>query len=103
MMTSGDWRKLLVKLVSYESMTWAQIEQAVGGKARGNLNHYVEVMNCRPRAQERLREIGLDQTERIYSLRLEGKLRVYGLREGAILILIWHDPHHDNNRGVCPG
>ena len=103
MMNAGHWRKLLSKLVSYEGMTWAVIEQAIGGKAKGNNNHFVDVERCQKRAQDRLKQIGLEDIDRIYSLRLEGKLRLYGLREGAILILLWHDPHHDTNRGVCPG
>jgi hypothetical protein len=48
-------------------------------------------------AQKRAKELEWDDSE-LFSLRLEGKLRLWGRRGGAILYLLWFDPEHL----VCP-
>ncbi len=37
------WSEILPKLQDFESMTWAEIMQAAGGRARGNNSHFVRV------------------------------------------------------------
>ena len=45
-----------------------------------------------------MKELKLDDIDEIYSLRLEGKLRVFGLRELNCLRILWIDREHE----ICP-
>jgi hypothetical protein len=72
-------------------MTWAQIEGPTG-------SHFVEFEDLCPEAQKRLTEIGKDEQARLFSVRIAGELRVWGVRDIAILRVLWWDPDHS----VCP-
>jgi hypothetical protein len=79
------------KLKSYESMAWAQIEGPTG-------SHFVEVHKLSKPARERLVEIRQDDVDLLFSLRITGRQRVWGIRDGHVLRLLWWDPEHE----VCP-
>ena len=97
------WRSVLPKMQNFETMTWAQLFQAAGGRRRGNNHHSVEVEKCTKQAKERLVEIGHEDISTLFSLRLEGQVRIYGIRDGRALKLLWYDCHHGNNaRAVYP-
>jgi hypothetical protein len=81
------------KLAQFESMTWNEI--LVASKKQ---NHSVAVWKLSNEAQNRLSFIGLGDTEELVSLRLSGRERVWGLRQGAVMLILWWDPEHD----VCP-
>jgi hypothetical protein len=61
-------------------------------------SHFVEVVNMVPGAQERLMKIGKDEQAQLFSLRVAGRMRLWGVRDIAILRLLWWDPNHE----VCP-
>jgi hypothetical protein len=82
---------IIPKLHDYESMTWAAVEGPTGC-------HFVEVEALSPVAQARLREIEKDEQGQLFSVRIMGKLRVWGIRDLAILRVLWCDPEHE----VCP-
>ena len=77
------------KLSNFESMTWHQI--LVEGKKQ---NHTVEVSQLSPAARTRLPQMKLNDIDRLVSLRLMGKERIYGIRQGSALLLLWWDPDH---------
>src|SRR5680860_465510 len=79
--------RILSKLAHFETMTFPDIERAVKGSHNVSYNQL-----CRD-AQKRLED--LDQ---IFSLRLSGKERIWGIREGNVLRILWWDPKHQ----VCP-
>jgi hypothetical protein len=84
---------ILSKLAAFENMTWRQIkEQTYGGKGKSS-NHFVEVANLNKRAQLRLGQLQL--TENIFSLRLGGKVRIYGVLQSQVLEILWYDPEHE--------
>lgn len=74
------------QLSHFETRTWSEIESSQ--------NHAIEVWKLSDKAQQRLREIELDDIEEVFSLRLGAKLRVFGIRDHAILRLLWWDPEH---------
>lgn len=74
------------KIKSFESMTWAEIE--------GDKNHFMPVGKVSKCAKQRLREIGLDDRDTLFSFRLSGKQRIWGYREEAVLYILWWDPEH---------
>lgn len=91
--TWGD--DILPKLANYESMTWAEIEQASGGRKRGNNSHFVARNKLSKEAQKRLKELKMDDIDELYSLRLAGKPRIIGKRVGNTLQIMWFDFNHE--------
>lgn len=83
-------RDVRTKLAGFESMTWGEIE--------GANSHFISVDQLVPAARERLTVLRLDDVEAVFSLRLSARERVFGIRELAVLRLVWWDPDHE----VCP-
>lgn len=83
-------QKILSKLGDFEGMTWQDIER--GG------SHNVSVEKLSKAARDRLTEINQDDLDELFSLRLSGKERIWGIRDRAVLRLLWWDPEHE----VCP-
>ncbi len=97
------WKELLPKLQNFETMTWIQIMQAAGGRRRGNNHHPVSVEDLTPQARKRLSQIKQNDVEKLFSLRLDGTKRIYGIRDRRVLKMLWYDPNHGNNAmAVCP-
>ena len=97
------WDAILPKLQGFESMTWAEIMSAAGGKSKGTNSHPVKCKNLSRNAQKRLKKIGLNDVSELFSLRLSGTVRIYGIRDGRALKLLWYDRDHGNqNNAVCP-
>lgn len=74
-------------LVNFESMTWADIRRS------GN-NHSMPVERLPSPSRRRLEERGLDDIDVLYSLRLTGKERLWGIRDRHIFRILWWDPDH---------
>ena len=99
------YKKILPRLRDLEATTWKVILLADGGRSsgRGKNSHPVDVEKLCREAQKRLEEIKQDDISQLFSLRLSGGERIYGIRERRTLRLIWYDPHHkDKKRAVYP-
>lgn len=81
------------KLVEFERKTWNTI--LITEKHR---NHSVSITNLCPEARKRLEDTNQDDIDEVVSLRLSGKERVWGIRIGFVMALLWWDPDHC----VCP-
>ena len=88
------WGKIFPKLKSYDSMTWAELASAAGGRSNGNNHHFVQVKDLSRKAKERLKEVNQDDVTQLFSLRLNARTRIYGIRDGRALKLLWYDPNH---------
>lgn len=86
------------QLCNFETMTWGEIFKAVGDKGSGNMHHNISVDACVKLARERLAELHLDDVDEIFSLRLNNKTRLWGIKEGRVLRFIWYDAKHE----ICP-
>ncbi len=84
------FNKILPKIKNFETMLWNDI--------LGRNNHAVLVSQISREAQVRLEDLKLDDNESLISLRLTGTQRIWGIRIGNILQLLWWDPNHE----VCP-
>ena len=85
--------KIIPRLKSFESMRWCEI------KADQKSNHSIEVGKIITEAQQRIRELGLSSLcDELFSLRMSGRGRVYGILTQGILKVIWYDPNHE----ICP-
>lgn len=91
------WNDILPKLKDFESMTWNEIHAATK-KNRGNLHHSIPKTSLNKEAQERLEHLNQDDIDKLFSLRLQGAHRVFGIKDGRVLKLLWFDPGHE----VCP-
>lgn len=78
--------QILPKIRNLESMFWKDI--------LGRQNHEVPVSQISADAQKRLTELNLDDAEMLVSLRLTGTQRIWGIRVGSVLRILWWDPHH---------
>jgi hypothetical protein len=81
--------EVLERLKQFESMTWLEIERGTG-------SHFVEDHSklCK-QARDRLVEIEQDDTETLFSLRLAGRRRIWGIRDRGVLRFLWWDPEHE--------
>ncbi len=90
-----DWQEdIIKKLGNYEGMTWAEIMQASGGRKSGTNNHFDNVSNLANFAQKRWTELHLEEYDQVFSLRLTGEKRIFGILTNAILKIIWYDKEH---------
>lgn len=80
------------KLRALAVQGWSGIAQ------RKDLHHRVGFDSLAKEANSRIRELKLDDEDGLFSLRLEGIKRVYGITRGSTFYVIWWDPKHR----VCP-
>jgi len=96
------WRSILQKLIALEGMTWASIKEASGGRRHGTNHHSLKIAELHAEARKRIKELHLEQYDTVFSLRLTNTIRLYGIRDGRIMRLLWYDPCHGTTNGVCP-
>lgn len=92
--------KIYPKLIQFEKITWDEIRlqtHSSKGCMKSN-NHDIDVSDLCQEAKKRLRMLKLNDRDKIYSLRLEGTVRVLGFRVQNCLDIIWVDLNHE----VCP-
>lgn len=87
--------KLFPKLKEYEKLTWDEIDKQQYGSEGKTKNHPIAKKALFKEAQDRLKELKQDDVDEVYSLRLEGKLRVIGIREDNCLKILWVDRNHE--------
>ena len=91
------FEKIYPKLKDFELNTWDEIRQQTHkskGKMKSN-NHLVQVGSLCEKARRRLVDLRLDDNDELYSLRLEGTVRIYGIRKENYLDIIWVDLNHE--------
>lgn len=91
-------KKIHPKLLEYERCTWREIESMQYGNKGKTKNHFISVEKLAPEAKNRLKELKMDDVDELFSLRLEGKLRIFGIRDLNVLNIVWIDPEHE----ICP-
>jgi hypothetical protein len=81
---------ILPSLRNFESMSWIEIMQAG--------SHSISCDKLCKEAKDRLEARSLDDNDEVFSLRLSGKKRIFGIRQNQYLQILWWDPEHE----VCP-
>ena len=74
----------------FETMKWSEI--VVSG------SHTIDIGSLSKEAQDRLEDIGQDDLDELFSLRVTGRGRLIGIREMDYFRILWWDPDHK----VCP-
>lgn len=85
-------RYILPKLRDFEKTTWDTINKQTHDDGKSS-NHYVDSKDFCKRAQDRLSALKLDDAE-LYSLRIDNKKRLYGIRNMNYFEIIWIDFNH---------
>lgn len=88
---------ILCELKAYEGMQWQDIMSASGGKRKGHgsNSHYISISDIKKEAQDRLVALNLDDQDTIFSLRIGGQKRIWGLLRSRVLEIIWYDEKHE--------
>jgi hypothetical protein len=76
------------KLAQFETMTWAEINHPNTGC------HSIKVKDLCNEAQKRLTDLSIIEDE-LFSLRLSGKERLWGIRERHVFKILWWDPMYE--------
>lgn len=84
--------ELINNLKKFEGMTWSDI--MVKGKKQ---NHHIEVASCIKEAQTRLNNLNIYE-DQLFSLRLTGTTRIYGILKDGVFSILWYDCNHE----ICP-
>jgi hypothetical protein len=85
------WEYIKPRLINYEKMTWQEIFQH-------DKNHPIKISIIESEAQQRLRELKFDDIEELVSLGITKLARIWGIKDGSCLKILWWDPNHH----VCP-
>lgn len=93
-------REVLQKLIDYGAMTWADIEHQQHDRSRKTKHHYISPRSLSVEAIARVRAKHLEEDiDTIFSFSLQNRLRIVGIRHGAVFHIVWYDPNHE----FCPG
>lgn len=92
------FQKIYPKLMAFEDKTWEEIEKDTYGNESKTKHHFVKIDKFIKEARDRIGKMNLMDTDELFSLRLEGKIRIYGRRRLNYMEIIWIDPNHE----ICP-
>lgn len=84
------WDIFSNRIKDKEHINWSQL------KTSGSHNVALDQL-CKD-ALKRLKEIKQDDLDELFSLRISGKERIWGIRDRYTLKVLWWDPEH----AVCP-
>jgi hypothetical protein len=91
-------KELFPKLKNFENNNWEEIERQTHGRENKSKHHSVTIDKIIREAQNRLNELNLNDIDELFSLRLDGKFRIWGIRKFGYLQILWLDPEHE----ICP-
>jgi hypothetical protein len=92
------WNEIFPKLKDIETKKWFELEIEQFGKNGKSKNHWVHIRDIIKPARNRLKELNMDDVEELFSIRLTGKQRVWGIRDFNYFKMIWFDFEHE----ICP-
>ncbi len=87
--TVEDLQVIRDVLCNFETMTWSAI--FLDAKKQ---NHSCDVASLSSKARTRLLEIGMDDQDKLWSIRLSSKKRLWGILDRGIFYIVWWDPNH---------
>ena len=80
---------ILPKLKEIENKYWSEI--SISGK---KYYHQVGIDVISKEAKNRLRQLQLDENPKLLSLHLSSKKRIWGIKIGNVIKVLWWDPEH---------
>jgi hypothetical protein len=85
----NEMEKLIERLACFESNTWLELMH----QGRRN-HHYMDVSVIDKSASRRLQEIRQDDIDEVFSFRIRGPIRLWGIVDRHIFKILWWDPDH---------
>lgn len=82
---------VFTKLGQLEKSTFNELNSQPG-------HHYITVENFSRKARKELDSLNLSDIPSLFSLRLQGSVRVFCTTQTNVFSLLWYDPNHE----VCP-
>jgi hypothetical protein len=73
---------------NYSQRTWGEIS------ANGKRDHAVLCTELRHEVKKRLGELRLDDVDELWTFHFTSKLRLWGIRDGRVFVVLWLDPEH---------
>jgi len=92
------WSEIYPKLKLFEEKTWFEIEKEQFGDKSKTKHHFVNVGKIIQEARIRLKTLNLDNYDELFSIRLTGRIRIWGIREHGYMKILWFDLEH----AICP-
>jgi len=94
-----DCKDILDKIIQYSARTWRDIKTETHDKDNRTKHHNLSYDQHSESARERIAKLHLDDyIDAIFSMRLDNKTRIIGLRNGQFFVVKWFDPNHK----FCP-
>ncbi len=87
---ADEHKKIIERLAALETMEENDLRESGC--------HPIELHQLSKDAQDRLSQIRHDDLDSLYSLRIDGKTRIFCIHHGSIMRVLWYDPNHL----VCP-
>ena len=90
--------KIIAKLKDFEKMNWQEILDASGGKSSGNGNNHHDIpANKLPKEEQQtfIKKKYMEDYEKVFSLRLTGKMRLIGVVDINVFYILWFDRNHE--------
>jgi hypothetical protein len=82
-----------MRLCELERRTWAEIKQ------EKKQFHSIPLADIKKEARAQMEELRLDErTDTVFSIRITGKKRLFGIIEDGVFLVLWYDPDHE----ICP-
>ena len=92
------WTDIYPKIKHFEAKTWHEIEKERTGSRGKSKHHSVNISDIIPDAQKRLEDLKLDDIDSLFSMRLTGEQRIWGIRNFSYMQVLWFDLKHE----ICP-
>ena len=92
-------KDILDKIVQYSARTWRDIKMETYGDDNKTKHHNLSYDHLSESARERIARLHLDDdVDAIFSMRLDNRTRIIGLRNSHFFVVKWFDPKHK----FCP-
>lgn len=83
-------QEVIKKMKNFETMLWGELKRA----RRNSPCHPIPRENLCSKAKQRLIDLKLDDIDDLYELVMNGKNRIWGIKQAEIICLLWWDPDH---------
>jgi len=91
-LADGEFKQILEWMKSIESLTWCEILQQSASK--NAKHHEMPLDRIEKNARDRLDEISQSDIDCLFSFRISGPKRIWGICDGSVFKVLWWDPGH---------
>ncbi len=94
------WKDIYPTLIHFEKKTWFEIEQETFyGRGKNKTKHHsIKISEIISEARGRLEDLKIEDIDELFSIRLSGKIRIWGIRKQSHFQVLWFDLKHE----ICP-